>query len=400
MALDLDPSMLSLDLDNEGGDPLLGEQSDCQQDPTGTCRLAELARVAHDLNNLLTVGLGRVQAALDLDSVEPNARKELKVAARAIRQAQKLSRRLMGSAVAVESDEPEAIDVGELLREVGEFLLDSQGVTWEIKAGKGVEILADRSEIFRMLSNLVLNAREATDSKRGRIVLTAMHLESLTPGRAPVVRVEIRDNGCGIPEPQLNNIFDARYSTKAGGSGLGLDVVRQVVKRCKGTIDVDSRLGEGTTFTLLLPGIERQEITRHRVLLMDDDRDVGQVISAMLRTLGFDVEYARSSMEAVDLCRAAVNRNARFDLAILDFLIPGELGGVETIPLLLDLDPNISALVSSGYTSDPIVNEYQSHGFAGFIAKPYDLSELRSALDEVLESSATRGKTSERRGRP
>jgi len=251
-----------------------------------------------------------------------------------------------------------------------------------------------------MLSNLVLNAREATDSKRGRIVLTAMHLESLTPGRAPVVRVEIRDNGCGIPEPQLNNIFDARYSTKAGGSGLGLDVVRQVVKRCKGTIDVDSRLGEGTTFTLLLPGIERQEITRHRVLLMDDDRDVGQVISAMLRTLGFDVEYARSSMEAVDLCRAAVNRNARFDLAILDFLIPGELGGVETIPLLLDLDPNISALVSSGYTSDPIVNEYQSHGFAGFIAKPYDLSELRSALDEVLESSATRGKTSERRGRP
>ena len=255
MALDLDPSMLSLDLDNEGGDPLLGEQSDCQQDPTGTCRLAELARVAHDLNNLLTVGLGRVQAALDLDSVEPNARKELKVAARAIRQAQKLSRRLMGSAVAVESDEPEAIDVGELLREVGEFLLDSQGVTWEIKAGKGVEILADRSEIFRMLSNLVLNAREATDSKRGRIVLTAMHLESLTPGRAPVVRVEIRDNGCGIPEPQLNNIFDARYSTKAGGSGLGLDVVRQVVKRCKGTIDVDSRLGEGTTFTLLLPGI-------------------------------------------------------------------------------------------------------------------------------------------------
>lgn len=125
--------------------------------------------------------------------------------------------------------------------------------------------------------------------------------------------------------------------------------------------------------------------TQGRVLLMDDEESILEVMSQMLRRRGFDVSCARDGAEAVTVYRDALTKGARFDVVVMDLTIPGGVGGREAIHQLLALDPGARALVSSGHSNDPVMVRPMEHGFVGGVPKPYSIAELVAALHRALD---------------
>lgn len=214
------------------------------------------------------------------------------------------------------------------------------------------------------------------------------------------VRVIIADHGVGIPPENLPKIFDPFFSTKNGGTGLGLAVVYSIVKNHGGQIEVTSAPGEGTTFSLLLPasaGVASPVAPptgtcsgRGRILLMDDEPVVRQVVSRILTALGYEVQAAAEGATAVALYRDGLAGGIPFDAVILDLTVPGGMGGAETIGLLLAIDPAVRAIVSSGYSSDTVMSNYGDYGFKSVIAKPFQANDLSRVLRQVLVESHTK----------
>ena len=206
------------------------------------------------------------------------------------------------------------------------------------------------------------------------------------------VKISIQDQGIGIPEEHLQRIFDPYFSTKQKGSGLGLATVYSVIK------NHDSQVGIGSTFYVYFPAspgqlrvkeeeenVEINPITGEgRVLVMDDEENIRELAREMLNNLGYEVTTAIDGAEAIKLYRGARDSGQPFDAVIADLTVPGGMNGKETIQQLVKIDPRIKAIVSSGYSNDPIMANFREYKFQGAIAKPYRTRELSILLHEVL----------------
>ncbi|MCC5023712.1 MAG: response regulator [Candidatus Synoicihabitans palmerolidicus] len=200
----------------------------------------------------------------------------------------------------------------------------------------------------------------------------------------------------GIKPEHLSMIFDPYFSTKQTGSGLGLSAAYSIVRKHQGLIDVESRIGHGTTFRIWLPVAEAEEPTPerteqseaiskgHRVLFMDDDDSIREMTASLLRRLGMEVVSTADGEAMVEAFRLAHMKGTPFELVITDLTVPGRMGGKASLPLLKEIDPEVRVVVSSGYSSDPILADYTGHGFWGMVAKPYKLPELRKILQEAF----------------
>ena len=226
----------------------------------------------------------------------------------------------------------------------------------------------------------------------GNRTITADEGISLPAGR--YVQVWFTDQGVGIPWENLSKVFDPFFTTRPGASGLGLATAYSIVKRHDGLITVESEPGRGTTFRLTLPASGKsppvQEATtsslvrgQGRILVMDDEPIVREVLGEMLTRLGYEVDYAQDGAEAVKIYRVAKKFDQPFDLLIMDLTVAGGMGGLEALQKLREFDPGVRAIASSGYSSDPVMSDYQAHGFVGVMAKPYTLEELSRALDSL-----------------
>jgi CheY-like chemotaxis protein len=164
-------------------------------------------------------------------------------------------------------------------------------------------------------------------------------------------------------------------------------------------ITVDSELGKGTAFYIYLPASSEKKVKEEKplpeiaegegkVLVMDDEDIVLESTSELLEEIGFTVETALDGFEAIELYKEAMQANQPFDLVILDLIVPGGLGGQETIRRLLEIDPKIKAVVSSGYSTNPVIAKHKEYGFAGAITKPFRIKELSAVLQKVLGGSA------------
>jgi len=206
----------------------------------------------------------------------------------------------------------------------------------------------------------------------------------------------------GIKPEHLSRIFDPYFTTKQTGSGLGLAAVYSIVNKHRGTIDVDSRLGSGTTFRIWLPASSRpaavssgstappmQTALKGRVLFMDDEESIREMAVFLLRRFGFEVVCAADGSEAVLRYAEAHAGGEPFSLVIMDLTVPGGMGGREAIGKLKAIDPNVRAIVSSGYSSDPVLANYREHGFCGVVAKPYEVNELARVLREAMAARRT-----------
>jgi PAS domain S-box-containing protein len=362
--------------------------------------------IAHDYNNLLTAILGNLSLAIaDLDSDHPLFG-PLDQAQAAALVAKDLTRRLITFSRGG-SPQKEAFHLGPLVEGAVRFALSGSGCVADFSFPPDLWMVeADKSQVGQAIHNIVINAREAMAG--GGIVRVEganQRLESrrygLVPGR--YVRIAVQDEGEGIPERLLPMVFDPYFSTKpmadCRGAGLGLSIANSIIARHGGAVSVDSRLACGTRVNIFLPATTgRASDSRNgvetetsgdlsgwgRVLVMDDEEMILDLAGNALRRLGYEPVFARNGEEALERYAVATAEGRPFDVVILDLTVRGGMGGMETMSRLSAIDPAVTAVVSSGYSEDPVVRDHARYGFAGVVEKPYRIQDLGRRLKDLL----------------
>ncbi len=358
--------------------------------------------IAHDFNNILTILWGNIQMArMNQEPGDPKGN-YLAEAEKSCQRARDLVKQLSTFA---KGDAPvkETTPLLDLIPEITRFVLRGSNVKPEFSIPEDLPAAdADRSQISQVIENIVINADQAMpDGGRLKIAAETVAYPAnggdpelmLAPGQ--YLRVSITDQGPGIPAEDQLRVFDPYWTTKPKGTGLGLATCYSIMKKHNGHVALVSAPGRGTTFFLYLP-VARQQVVRKarsqtvdtgqrgRILIMDDDAGVREVTGEMLRHLGYTVDDAAGGEEAVTMYRQALASGTSYDAVILDLTVPGGMGGVDTINALRDLDAGVKALVSSGYSEESVIAQYESYGFQGVVPKPVDLKTLSRELKRVL----------------
>lgn len=357
--------------------------------------------IAHDFNNLLTAVIGNLSLAR-LKSKEGDAEQAgllIREAEEASLRARDLTRQLLAFSKGG-SPLKEVTSIEDIVRDTALFVASGSDVTCEFNFGENLmNVSIDVNQISQVIQNIVLNAIQAMP-KGGRIVISAENVNlfkrDLKSGRrGKFVKLSIRDTGPGIPKKIIDRIFDPYFSTKESGSGLGLTLSLSIIQNHNGFINVSSREGSGTLFELFLPATgdaparkssaaAQPSALAGSLLIMDDDASVLTVATKMLEHMGFTVTQALNGQQAVELYKNALGEGRPYDCVILDLTIKGGTGGRETIAALKAINPDLKAIVSSGYSTDPVLSNFRDYGFAGVIGKPYRFDELRKALSSIM----------------
>ncbi len=356
--------------------------------------------IAHDFNNLLTTILGNIGLTTLSLKEKPDLQQQLAQAEKACLKARDITQQLMTFA---KGGAPikKIVSIADLVREDVEFALRGSNITSEIRIDDGLWLAeVDRSQISQVLNNLIINAKQAMP-QGGKITVRARNFH--LPERNPVplepgdyIQISVIDEGMGIPPAHLNRIFDPYFTTKQTGSGLGLASSYAITKKHGGHLGVYSKLGEGSTFTLYLPavieakpadtdeGALQEGSLKAKVLVMDDDESIRKLVAQLLARLNLPFETASDGEEALALYKAAKKNGTPFDVVIMDLTVPGGMGGAEAMSALLEFDPEVKAIVSSGYSIDSAMAEHQKHGFKAVMPKPFELRTLVNTIKEVL----------------
>jgi len=262
----------------------------------------------------------------------------------------------------------------------------------------------DEAQMHQVIHNLVMNAIQAMP-KGGTLRVHAENLELRSNRCVPLndgryVRIAIRDSGVGMAQEILDKIFDPYFTTKAKGSGLGLATAYSIVKKHGGLMTVKSKLGLGSIFYFYLPaGSGGQELDsaarepvvprKNNILVMDDDEMIRDLTKELLESMGLDASFAKDGSEAIAMYEKARQFGRPFEAVIMDLTIPGGMGGKEAIEKLRSLDPEVKAIVSSGYSNDPIMADHAKYGFVGVLPKPYQVDDVAKILKRILPETET-----------
>ena len=360
--------------------------------------------LAHDFNNLLMGIFGNIELAeIELPPSHPSLT-YLQAAHESLDNARLLTGRLLtfakGGAPVLET-----VDLRSRICDLVKFHLAGSNVAarfdippdlWPVKADKG--------QIAEVVSNLTVNAKEAMPHG-GTLHVHASNMTDMRDTATPElcgnrVKLVFRDEGVGIPPSIIGKIFDPYFTTKRTGCGLGLATVHGIITKHKGHMAVESTPGKGTTFSVFIPADSPEHLpalpeqtpvseatarVAGRILLMDDDAMILRTTARMIERAGYTVETAADGREAIAKCAEAMKAGKPFDAAIFDLTVPGGMGGKEAIGELLKLAPSVRVIVSSGYSSDPVLSDYVKYGFSGYLAKPFNQQELNASLLRVLK---------------
>jgi len=360
--------------------------------------------IAHDFNNFLTGILGNISLAkLHLD-IEDESYEILQESERAAQSAKSLTQQLLtfskgGTPVKVN------ITIEDLVKNSANFVLSGSNVRCNFEFPDDFwNVKADRGQLTQVFNNLILNANQAMPeggaiTVRGENVVIAKD-KNLPLKDGKYVMIEIHDRGIGIPEDLISKIFDPFFTTKQKGSGLGLSTVFSITNRHEGHVMAKSVPEQGTSFFIYLPATQRGTVRESepekkifqgeggKVLIMDDKSFVRNAAVRALRLFGYEVEGSTDGEEAVSLFKDAIDKGKPFDVVILDLTIPGGMGGEDTLKKLRSIDPKAKAIVSSGYSEDPVMSDYKNHGFNAIVNKPYQYEELCRVVRKVIKKDS------------
>jgi len=355
--------------------------------------------IAHDFNNILTAILGNISLArmyTDPDKIS----ERLTETERACAQAKDLTQRLLtfsrgGAPI------KKTVPIAELLRDSASLALSGSNVRCEFSIPDDLwPVEVDEGQMRQAFNNIVINACQAMpDGGAVRVCaenVTVRAEDALPLKDGEYVKISIEDQGVGIPEEHLQKIFDPFFTTKEKRSGLGLAASYSIIKDHDGYIAAESEVGIGTILYVYVPAFpertlvkeEREEeeliIGTGKILVMDDQEMIRETVSEMLDNIGYEVTTATDGAEAIDLYKAAKESGQTFDAVIMDLTVAGGMGGKEAVQKLIEIDPDVKAIVSSGYSNDPIMADFREYGFSGVIAKPYRIKELSEVLHRVM----------------
>jgi len=364
--------------------------------------------IAHDFNNILSAFFGYLSLArLQMEPDHP-AFKNVNEAEQSLERARSLSQQLLTFARGGEPVKEET-EIGQMLRETAKFNLTGSKTQLKTSIAQNLwKAEVDKGQFNQVISNLVINARQSMP-KGGIITITAENVESapeipLYTGGNKCIKITIEDEGSGISEENQKKIFDPYFTTKLDGSGLGLATVHSIVYRHDGQILIDSRIGEGTKFTILIPAFvsgrkdadrsrnskqitQTEDIKKQlRILFMDDEEAIRSAMEGMLQYLGHSVTLADCGEVAVSSYKKALKNDNPFDVIILDLTIPGKRNGKEAAEKILTIEPDARIMVVSGYSNDPIMANYNKYGFKSALTKPFRIQEIKKAIKTALNA--------------
>ncbi len=353
--------------------------------------------IAHDFNNFLTVVQGNIVVAKDrLNPADP-VQETLDQAASACQRAALLSSQFLTFA---KGGAPvrRVVSVSRLVMDAVQLARTGAAIGIAVNIAEDLRCArVDSGQISQVLHNILLNARQAMPTGGSIEVRAENVVVQDGPAAEDRVRISIRDSGCGIPDEVLPQIFDPYFTTKQGSSGLGLATAHAIVSRHGGRISVESKPGTGTIFSVDLPASHEnpahyaplipEVITgTERLLVMDDEQAVRDLLRTVLGKLGYEVETARDGTEAVSFYLAAMEAGNRFDAVLLDLTVSGGMGGMEAAVRLKQLDPSARLIGSSGYSDAPVMSDFAKYGFDAVIPKPWTASEIGEVFRRVLSA--------------
>ena len=360
--------------------------------------------IAHDFNNMLMSILGNTSLMiLNTDPGSPNY-KRLKTIEKQIESGSKLTSQLLGYA-RKENYELKPLDLNHLIKDSSE-IFGKTGKDISIKLELSPDLLsveADRNQVEQILRNLYVNASDAMPEGGDFIIRTfnTNHVEMGTklhiPKTGKYVLLTVTDTGIGMDKKTQERIFDPFFTTKemGRGTGLGLASVYGIIKGHAGYIDVESRKGEGTTFSIYLPvskknvknAVNRSDMVvkgTEAILLVDDEEVVLDVGRDLLEIMGYRVFSAADGHDALEVYK---KNKEEIDIVILDMVMPG-MSGDKVYDELKKINSDIKILLSTGYSSDGQASELLRRGYNGFIQKPFSMRKLSIKIKEILEKAA------------
>lgn len=368
--------------------------------------------IAHDFNNYLQGILSNNSMALAL--ADPNLKfyKNLVETKKVVHLAKNLTQQLLTFS---KGGDPikKVVSFSELIKNSVTFAIRGSNIKCEFGLPDyKCHAEVDKEQIHQVISNMVVNASHAMPGGgiiKVNVELCNVEKESLLPIQdGEYIKLTIKDRGTGISHENLQKIFDPYFTTKEMGSGLGLSAAFSIIRKHNGCIDVESEIGVGTTFYIYLPASQKEALKdpdkskkkeaspeleegendsitlNGKILIMDDEDIIRTIIGEHMRLRKYEVEVARDGSEAIALYKKAMESGKPHDVVILDLTIPGGMGGKETIEKLLEIDPEVKAIVISGYSDDPVMTDFDKYGFKGVVEKPFDIDTVDTVLQKVI----------------
>ncbi len=360
--------------------------------------------LAHDFNNMLSGILLNIQMAQVNMAVGKDIARYLKSVESVTEKAAKLTQQLLTFAKGG-APVKKAVAIEKFIMEAVEFVLRGSKVRCEYAIGSDLPMVElDEGQMSQVVYNLIVNAQQAM-AYEGVIRIC---LQKITPDELgenkflqtmpdrDFVRISIQDTGIGIPEEHLDKIFDPYFTTKEKGSGLGLAISHSIINKHQGFLTAESGKGLGATFAIYLPAYQlrpteirpmpghvAEKLKGGAVLVMDDEEIIRELLTEMLKQMGYRADSSKDGQEAIDLYLQAAKAGKPYDIVIMDLTISGGMGGKETMAALRKLAPQVKAVVSSGYSNDPVMSEFEKYGFCGVLKKPYTMQELEILLNSI-----------------
>ncbi len=357
--------------------------------------------IAHDFNNYLATLLGNISLAKMYKDKPEKIDDKLENMESVIHRTKDLTQQLFVFATGGSPDKKQ-IYINKLINESVNFALSGSSICCHKSLPDNLyAVEVDQGQIAQVVYNIIINAVQAMSEGEAihvsaeNVIIKKQESENLIPlSEGKYVKISIADEGPGIPQKYLRKIYDPFFTTKIEGSGLGLATSYSIVKNHNGCIMVESEEGRGTRFNIFLPAFTQINVIKNeekdiiygsgKVLIMDDDKEVRSFMGEVLITLGYEVLYACDGIEVLDIFMNSKKSNTIIDLVVMDLTISGGMGAISTINKLLKLDPEVKAIVSSGYTNDPAIKSYTDYGFKGSITKPYTIKELSQTIHKAL----------------